>query len=139
MISANELRIGNIVKDADGNICTIRSIDSERSYTYKNVIYIGTASVFIHKYNGTTGKWIESLSPIHLTEELLLKCGFTDISSYKDFRLVINEDLYIDVSLRKNVNAYVSVSEIDIINVIYLHQLQNLYFAITGKELEVKL
>lgn len=139
MITANELRIGNIVKDADGSICTIRSVDSERSYTYKGIIYTGTASVFIHKYNGTTGKWIESLSPILLTEEILLKCGFEDVSTYKDFRLIINEDLYIGVSLRKNINAYVSISDIDILNVIHLHQLQNLYHILCDKELNVNI
>jgi hypothetical protein len=131
MISANELRIGNYVgsdhfKDRDVIV---------------KVRLIGQDQAIVEHPNGLSEPMLYNgeMRGITLTEDLLLKCGFIDISSYKDFRLVINEDLYIEVSLRKNINAYVSVSDIDIINVIYLHQLQNLYYALCGKELEVKL
>ncbi|MDR6734143.1 hypothetical protein [Sphingobacterium sp. 2149] len=131
MISASDLRIGNYVasdhfKDRDVIV---------------KVRLIGQDQAIVEHPNGLSEPMLYKgeMRGITLTEDLLLKCGFIDISSYKDFRLVINEDLYIEVSLRKNINAYVSVSDIDIINVIYLHQLQNLYFALTGKELEVKL
>ncbi len=131
MISANELRIGNYVgsdhfKDRDVIV---------------KVRLIGQDQAIVEHPNGLSEPMLYNgeMRGITLTEDLLLKCGFIDISSYKDFRLVINEERYIEVSLRKNINAYVSVSDIDIINVIYLHQLQNLYYALCGKELEVKL
>ena len=131
MITAGQLRIGNYVasdhfKDRDVIV---------------KVRLIGQEQAIVEHPNGLTEPMLYQgeMRPIKLTDEILLKCGFEDISSYKDFRLSINEDLYIEVSLRKNINAYVSISDIDIINVIYLHQLQNLYFALTGKELEVKL
>ena len=133
MISANELRIGNIVKDADGNNCTIRSIDSERSSTYKDVIYIGTASVFIHKYNGTTGKWIESLSPIKLTEELLLKCGF---ERHPDLTWLLTNGM-ITVNTGKHNTWQYSKSVLKEIK--YWDQLQNVFFALHQRELEGKL
>ncbi|MDR2274334.1 MAG: hypothetical protein LBF27_25730 [Sphingobacterium sp.] len=136
MISANELRVGNIVKDADCSICTIRSIDSERSYTYKGIIYTGTASVFIHKYNGTTGKWIESLSPIKLTEEILLKCG-----AKKDgweFKL---KACALEITIRLNAGyVYCEFGNVYLGDrITYLHELQNLVYGLSKRELDVKL
>ncbi|KKO91754.1 hypothetical protein AAW12_08820 [Sphingobacterium sp. Ag1] len=131
MIQANELRVGNYVasdhfKDRDVIV---------------KVRLIGQEQAIVEHPNGLTEPMLYQceMRAIKLTEEILLNCGFEDVSTYKDFRLVINEDLYIEVSLRKNINAYVSIFDIDILNVIYLHQLQNLYFALTGKELEVKI
>lgn len=131
MIQANELRIGNYVasdhfKDRDV-IVKVRLIGQEQAIVEHPS---GLSEPMI--YQG-------EMRAIKLTEEILLKCGFEDISSYKDFRLSINEDLYIEVSLRKNINAYVSISDIDIINVIYLHQLQNLFFTLCGEELKVNI
>lgn len=138
MIQANELRIGNYLIDQYGDIGKVVGLNSDKEYKHNGQLFVGTATLYYDNYKGFIGRWIQTLKPIILTEEILLKCGFEDISTYKDFRLVINEDLYIEVSLRKNINAYVSISDIDIINVIYVHQLQNLYFALTGKELEIK-
>ncbi len=134
MISAADLRIGNIVKDAYGNSCTIRSIDSERSYTYKDVIYTGTASVFIHKYNGTTGKWIESLSPIKLTEELLLNnCGF---ERHPELTWLLTNGM---ITLNTGNHNTWQYSKSVLKEIKYLHQLQNVFFALHQRELEVKL
>ncbi|WP_286709982.1 MULTISPECIES: hypothetical protein [Sphingobacterium] len=131
MITANQLRIGNYVasdhfKDRDVIV---------------KVRLIGQEQAIVEHPNGLTEPMLYQgeMRPIKLTDEILLKCGFEDISSYKDFRLSINEDLYIEVSLRKNINAYVSISDIDIINVIYLHQLQNLFFTLCGEELKVNI
>lgn len=70
--------------------------------------------------------------PIPLTEDILLKCGFYKGSEYYVLNGVnINIDnfdfTYFDNSLcsrKTKINS--------------LHQLQNLYFALTGEELEVK-
>ncbi len=131
MIQANQLRVGNYVasdhfKDRDVIV---------------KVRLIGQEQAIVEHPNGLTEPMLYQgeMRCVKLTEDILLKCGFKDVSSYKDFRLFINEDLYIGVSLRKNINAYVSISDIDILNVIYLHQLQNLFYALTHEELEVKL
>lgn len=83
------------------------------------------------------------IRPIPLTEELLLKCGFKKIpktlyvddlsdlrtaTTYKKGSIVWNTDT------RK---FWVGIIELNHIK--HLHQLQNLYFAITGEELEVEL
>jgi hypothetical protein len=74
------------------------------------------------------------IDPIPLTEEWLLKFGFIKY---------IDEDKFIHKSLRYSdqfklrddgVLVFVS-SEVYITDCKYIHQLQNLYFALTGEEL----
>lgn len=67
--------------------------------------------------------------PVELTEEILLKCGFKIGNKYS------NEDARIgDFVITFGDNFYYKKTQIK-----HLHQLQNLYFAITGFELEINL
>jgi hypothetical protein len=75
--------------------------------------------------------------PIPLTEEILLKCGFERKMHGRHEKSLR--------SYRKNGNTF-NVSHSGIVYyglkqkpVLYLHQLQNLYFALTGEELNVEL
>ena len=81
---------------------------------------------------------LKDVSPIPLTEEILLKCGFE-----KDYRgyfvdsyygvVYIYKDEY-DYYLDYNDSGRESRARIN-----NLHQLQNLYFALLDEELEIKL
>jgi len=72
--------------------------------------------------------------PVLITEEILLKCGFEqsllDSSEFSigAFECIIKED---------GCGAYFRLCWMADIK--HLHQLQNLYFAITGEELKVEL
>lgn len=76
---------------------------------------------------------------IPLTEEWLLKFGFEKKADYQfsnmqlvvEFWKILNKK--IDVRFKINVNESVIICEIH-----YVHQLQNLYFALCGEELELK-
>ena len=78
------------------------------------------------------GNWIKDgheFNPIPLTEEWLLKFGFKKISEIGDYSngnmtviLAISNKIY--TLKRKRIN--------------HVHQLQNLYFALTGEELTLK-
>lgn len=72
---------------------------------------------FNYIHNGRT-----EYNPIPLTEEILLECGLDTI----DPILICNSD---------SDCVYLS----DLPHVKYLHQLQNLYFALRGEELNVEL
>ena len=92
--------------------------------------------------------------PIPLTEELLVKLGFVgDNHKYHEtFYIDISTDerleikTTIDIHIMDNYGvAYITDNEMDIdINTCFIrkinhvHQLQNLYYAITGKELTLK-
>jgi len=76
-------------------------------------------------------------SPIQLTEELLLKCGF-------DKNLVLITDngevrYYRDEEIHVGGWDSCTLGMVYISKCKYLHQLQNLYFALTGEELEIHL
>lgn len=68
------------------------------------------------------------IKPIPLTEEWLLKFGFKEVEGVfvkRYLKLLAIRDLY----WRANFPI--------IVDVIHIHQLQNLYFALTGEELEL--
>lgn len=83
------------------------------------------------------------LQLIQLTEEILLKCGFEKNMHIYHYKDIIRIDWFeIEFMVRfkaeidEDVERYVEFKNMEIK---YLHQLQNLYFALTGEELEVKL
>lgn len=70
---------------------------------------------------------VSELEPIELTEEILLKCGFSEYD-LEIGRIILTEDGgFIITRLSQNVILKT------------LHQLQNLYFALTNEELEINL
>ena len=83
------------------------------------------------------------ISPIPLNEELLLRLGFKDKStSLTDVKFSNNI-----VTIYMDENSFYCLDVLNqgsgiytiFINIIHLHQLQNLYFALTGEELTIKL
>lgn len=141
MIDAKELRIGNFVLLDDG-VWEIISIDSYGIYD----IYHADSGRRIERFNS-------EIEPIPLTEGLLLKCGFKKTGDFA-FEYKDDADLIFDAPNDwENTGDYpVGISSIDpgypamyiphgevIIRCLYLHDLQNKFFAITGKELEVDL
>ena len=119
MIKARELRIENLVL-CRGAISVVTSVD-----------------MFSVGYLTQSGKGerkipLRLVKPIKLTEEILLKCGFSKRSG-----------IYVKhgfpFSLCKDGEFYESDELPTFIFLQHLHQLQNLYFALTGEELNVEL
>ena len=75
--------------------------------------------------NSTT---IEMASPIPLTEDWLLKFGFDKCGIDDEIRYY-KDEYYIEFMSFK-------IQEVTICNLKYVHQLQNLYFALTQEELK---
>jgi len=139
-MKVNELRIGNLLytnnehrKDDLGKVVCVVAIDSERSYKDKSE----TVTIYNidDKWKDTFGQWIDFLKPIPLTEKWLLKFGFIsngwnyELGTFKLHAQRKNE-------LGEFINNEFSVKDIIIsFNINYIHQLQNLYFALTNKEL----
>jgi len=117
-MKAEELRIGNILRD---------------KYTGDNLIVLELTKDRITFDYITDKKW--QAEPIPLTEEIILKCGF-EIEEGRfgneyhldDFILYTSEQLSICFCWDNFIK-----------DIKHLHQLQNLYFALTGQELDVKL
>ena len=133
MINANELRLGNyLMQKMQTKIVTTRC----------------THQHFEMASKGET----KDLYPVVLKAELLEKSGFTENKDYpllpdaREFRMV----LAIPGSNKNEICAYIknnkecfgraTVNNLPVShNFYYLHQLQNLYFALTGEELRIPL
>lgn len=132
-MKANEIRFGNIFNFEDdslfmscyGVVISIKEKHGRwRSITNANLGY------------EQDDNYID-FEPIELTPEILEKCGFVKPAhSYIGDIFHLSEwdeyPLNWCVAMNKN-NAVI------ILKLKHLHQLQNLYFALTGEELEVKL
>lgn len=80
----------------------------------------------------------EWCKPIPLTEEWLLKLGFYENrTGNPSWQLDVNLDFCIWGRPGRGFNVYVNSDEIGN-PILYVHQLQNLYFALTGCELGIK-
>lgn len=116
-IEANELRIGSWYKNKSLN----------KNLKYKQITSFEDAS-YVAIY----------CDPIQLTEEWLVKFGFEKAQDEQYLKLDVSIGLIIIWLgyLAIEVNGYItSISEKE---QIYVHELQNLCFALTGKELTLK-
>ena len=123
MIKANELRINNYVY-INENIKQVDVID------YNQVI--ATESGLIE---------LKYIKPIPLTEEWLLKFGFGIDKDYDDtfFNNIALEQAVILYNTKYKLFTLETDRGDEIqIECEYVHQLQNLYFALTNEELKIK-
>lgn len=124
MIKQNELRLGNYVKTIHDTLDIIKVTEIKESVIYSDK---------------TKGISYGSLLPIPLTREILLKCGFeqSEWDNYSTFRNLFCQEGSIVISLK---NKYIEIGDLTLdFKIKHLHQLQNLYFALTNEELKINL
>ena len=120
-MNSKELRIGNLVQcKVTQHEAIIEMIDSQCS-----VCSLQDGLCDLHL-----------LEPIPLTKEWLLKLGFEycQLKTSKRFWLP-NFNIRI---FNRNSKTKVSYRNITFEHILYVHQLQNLYFALKGEELPIK-
>lgn len=126
MININELRIGNFLHFVTTkHICEITGICSDG--------FIESEAQF-----GKNGDRLsEDFDPIYLTKEWLLKFGFyTNEECLSEFILDVSE--FYQFRIRGNELNIWNHSMLLNGTIQYVHQLQNLCFALTGEELQIK-
>ena len=136
-MDAKELRLGNWVKT---------TISRWRGQGFP-ILAIKGDRVSFDKLNDGQYIWVmaENLKPIPLSPEIIEKCGFEKHKNSNDYwtiwylkngwRIQQAHNSEVSASVRSGLFYYSD----DFVEVEYLHQLQNLYFALTGEELEVNL
>lgn len=126
-MKANELRIGNHIIN-DGCVCEILHLFGG-TYNYCRLKTL---------QGGDIVALYDLIKPIPLTHELLEKCGFAKAgSNYEKDWLLLHTHLErqtFDFLLYESSSRKLKATPI-----LYLHQLQNLVFALTGEELEINL
>jgi len=136
-LRAQELRIGNYVLDGQ-DLIKIHSISENAiSFLYEEK----PAFLFVNEISG-----------IPLTTEWLERFGFEPNGVFKSMRLAMDDlnrygartfivvaydgEAWIEIISRDVHNNY-KESQSHVFQLKYLHQLQNLYFALTGDELTI--
>lgn len=136
MIKVNELRIGNLVERAGGIVTRINGYSINGSeerripipLTEEWLLRLGLREI-------STSKWKSSISDTSRTDKVYAD----NIFSFGDEEMVIEFDCILDydetelrrVGLR---NCRTGRTH----DLKFVHELQNLYFALTGEELEIK-
>ena len=128
-MKANELRINNLVDRVD-YICNVKAID-EDGVILEPINYKGEVSGF------------QELKPIKLNKKWLVKLGFKHIGK-NDYAIDVSFDTQLIICSGLHF-IFQDVFDIKIFTTFsgrkiqYVHQLQNLYFALTGEELKIEL
>ena len=117
-MNAQELRIGNYIH---GWFNTNEGIE-QKAFPISGKVIQEIEEWGVHDY-----------SPIPLTEDWLIRAsGKKDqLAPYIDFG-------YFELTKADNDWYFVEKEGVRLCAIKYVHQLQNLYFALTGKELEIK-
>lgn len=124
-IQESELRIGNFVFNKHGEI---HCIDINSFQRFRHPTMDGNPSGF---------------TPIPLTEEILLKAGWKYYNGKTSGDLTKDTVCKVDLDFINGVikikSHYEEYGMYRDLPICYLHQLQNIYFALTGQELEINL
>lgn len=128
MIKAGELRIGNKVFAKEHNLlnATIEGITPNGIILFKEL---------------TTYSMIKDIEPIPLTPEILESCGFIKVKGEDKYCFGYFElEVCPMLSATLHKSGFMNFFEFDTkLDIKFLHQLQNIYFILTGNELEFNL
>lgn len=136
--TVSELRIGNLLGFYKPEI-------SEMQVGRVNEIYVDdekTYRIILNEYSHNIGLTTVGVKPIQLTEERLVKFGFVKVGEYYDkafnggvlrideAQIMIFEGSEYALNIAMDYDCIILPIEVK-----HIHQLQNLYFALTGEEL----
>ena len=132
-MKTKDLRLGNLVYK-DGEIYRIESLGYHESDSpWQNLVHLASGD----EDN------ICDYEPIPLTEEWLLKFGFKKYYNLSKHWYLENQYQDYDYSIRYMRKKYICFAYCGSVgcklkpNIQYVHQLQNLYFVLTGDEIEI--
>lgn len=123
-MKANELRIGNDINIGGSTIDTYQTFKPTK-------VTINILKAIIEENIDRPDAILSMFQPIPLTEEWLVKLGFDGYSKY-----ILGGGRIRIKFVRNGTRTQTSFKNVAIPRQIkYVHQLQNLYFALTGEEL----
>ncbi|HAY3504311.1 TPA: hypothetical protein JRX02_002937 [Elizabethkingia anophelis] len=148
-MEAKELRIGNIVSienkkswpDLKGVPMEVTIISSQLDKYDKELFPESDGKISLKGEHGHYNQFSQFIKPIELSEELLVILGFESRNS----TYIIENDKYeFSLFFYDAWNLYYKEkekygdTEIELCGYWHIHELQNLFFALTGEELTIK-
>jgi hypothetical protein len=139
-MKAQELRIRNLLQSKDGKVHYVSNLSLDIDDEYNELI--GGTSL-----GETSNEVLQEERELYwraipLTEEWLLKFGFAPYALQGWFQNTISEHLSIHINRSMQVclyaGEYIDGDGALLESIQYVHQLQNLYFALTGEELTIE-
>lgn len=119
-----ELRIGNLINNSN----EVMAISSGESVTCYGLSFSGMVHFTFNE-----------IEPIKLTEEWLIKFGFEQcFDHWGGYLSPVFGQKETCLRINKENDSFYHQTNLEKIKVEYVHKLQNLYFAFSEKELEVK-
>lgn len=135
MIQAKELRIGNLVQEDNNNLIgKVNELRQDFGDEPYDVVLEVEDVMFLEVQ-------IEDIKPIPLTEEWLVKFGFEkSVDNYYKRGVCMSLEEWGDEKGNEGIGYFYMLRDEGIMDmhIKHTHQLQNLYFALTGKELTIK-
>jgi len=129
MIPYNELRIGNFVL-VEQTMQRISMIDKTSSTT------TALPGPKREEVKTRTPHSLESLQPVPLNDSILKQCGFVYHDYFKFWQLITGaEESRSEMDMDRDYNILDFMRKPIVKKVASLHQLQNIYFLLKGKEL----
>lgn len=149
MITPEELRMGNIVYRKYFNP---HPITPKKAFQECEVYAIGIEKIIVNEKIGSNGLMkvdFDLIKSIPLTEEWLIKFGFHQNGKYFIYSFLDYNYCFQYANFRDNWGFYQEYTDSPFpedldkryfisCGIKYLHQLQNLYFALTNEELVIK-
>lgn len=129
-MKANELRLGNWIYFTEDNDVFVMEIGRTEVTCGYFKDSVGFSRPYDHK----------SILPIPITEEWLERFGLEKVD--EDYEIAINDGVIMSVGNNFTNNSFhvqlgMGSDWTNFIFIEYVHELQNLYFALTGEELEL--
>ena len=153
MIKPEELRIGNYVQETDDYYNSLSDEDKYyNDHKIKSVLSLWEIGMyynnpFSNEHQCSLSELSDAgyidydiLEPIPLTEEWLVKFGIKGMHSKKltkGIKLASYGNGEYQIYVATEMHA-ITTEDLGAIRIKHVHQLQNLYFALTGKELTIK-
>lgn len=146
-LKAQDFRIGNWIYDDEGILCKINGFTPFDHSTRCDELEGCLVLIDIYRPNGDVSKGYEcninEMKPIELTEDLLLRLGYKYFNGKNEGTLTMDFEGKLDIDYHDGEIKVKSHYEGEhmyrkLFNIKYLHQLQNLYFALSGIELTLK-
>jgi hypothetical protein len=149
-MKAQELRIGNYVNgiyetEIDRGNGIIEDVESCEVVKVVGLDSVGFSDYSIWIEDGSR-EYYNSFEPIPLTEEWLLKFGFKSDEDFgnwhlNDYEIFLSGHTYFLAATKEGVVYWYNYASDDYYSSVrkikFVHQLQNLYFALTNEELKL--